>query len=152
MNAALLSILKHYPQIYLACHIDHVRKRSNASGLSDRDSSILSHLSQTTQVTASALARHVGVQPSTLSATLKRLQTLGYIDRSAEPSDRRVQRLKLTERGEIAMAAASVLDPDRVSALLALLRHRDRMRAVEGLALLAAAARQLAAQHPRKRR
>ena len=72
MNADTLSILKHYPQIYLACHIDHVRKRSNEYALSDRDSSILSHLSQSAQVTAAALARHIGVQPSTLSAALKR--------------------------------------------------------------------------------
>jgi DNA-binding MarR family transcriptional regulator len=152
MNADTLSILKHYPQVYLACHVDHVRKRSNEYELSDRDSSILSHLSQTTQITAADLARHIGVQPSTLSAALKRLQALGYIERNTEPGDRRVHRLTLTKRGEIAMAATSVLDPARVAALLARLSARDRACAIEGLALLAAAAKELHPQRSRKQR
>lgn len=152
MNAAVLSILKHYPQVYLACHIDHMRRRSNEYGLSDRDSSILSHLSQSARITGATLARHIGVQPSTLSAVLKRLQALGYIERDAEPNDRRRQWLRLTERGEIAMASTSVLDPARVIALLDRLNSRDRARAIEGLALLAGAARELSPQRQGKRR
>lgn len=150
MNADTLSILKHYPQIYLACHIDHVRKRSSAYALSDRDSSILSHLSQTAQITAATLARHIGVQPSTLSAALKRLQALGYIERELSPDDRRVHRLALTARGEIAMAATSVLDPARVTAMLARLSVGDRARVVAGLVLLAGAARELNPQRRSK--
>lgn len=143
MDDAILALLRNYPQIYLACHVDHVRARSNPHALSARDASLLSHLSHERGLAAAALARHMGVRPSTLSAALARLEKLDYIVRDVDPHDGRIHRLRLSARGEIAMTESSVLDPERAAALLALLLPDERARALEGLSLLARAAREL---------
>src|SRR5688500_8365101 len=90
-----------------------------------------------------ALAAHLGVAASTLSAAIARLERLGYITSSAPESDKRQRELRLTAKGAEAMASTSVLDVDRVRALLELLQPRERKAAVRGLALLAAAARKM---------
>jgi len=143
MNDDVLALLRYYPQIYLACHVDHVRARRNPHALSARDASLLTHLDREHGINAAALARHMGVRPSTLSAALARLERLGYIERDNDPADARVHRLRLSAQGEIAMAESSVLDPERAAALLARLRPDELERALEGLALLARAAREL---------
>jgi DNA-binding MarR family transcriptional regulator len=99
------AIQRYYPQIYFACHVDHVRKASTAHALSSHDSSVLSHFDETRPITPSALARHIGVGPSTFSAQLDRM---------------------------------------RVERLLARLSPGERLRAVEGMGLLAGAALQMA--------
>lgn len=141
MNKDVLQVLHCYPQVYLACHVDHVRKRSTEHELSSTDSSILAHLDRANSIAANELARHIGVRPSTLSAALKRLEGLRYIEREELPHDRRRKLLLLTERGQRAMAATSVLDAKQVQKLLDALGPVDRKRAVDGLALLARAAR-----------
>jgi DNA-binding MarR family transcriptional regulator len=140
MHSDVLSILKSYPKIYLACHVDHVRRRSTTFALSSSDSSLLVHLTSKQGTRASALAQHLGVRPSTLSASLKRLGALGYLRANVAPSDRRQKLLTLTRKGEAALVATSVLDPIRVRALLSEMNSGDRKLAVEGLALLAHAA------------
>jgi DNA-binding MarR family transcriptional regulator len=131
-----------YPQIYLACHGDHVRSRSTQFRLSARDSSILAHLSPDDPLTPTALAAHLGVSGSTLSAAVSKLEKLGYIKRTAIPEDRRSFALTLTRPGAKAMAATSVLDHRRVAEVLDKLSPSKRRRALEGLKLLADASRQ----------
>jgi DNA-binding MarR family transcriptional regulator len=137
------AIQRYYPQIYFACHVDHVRKASTAHALSSYDSGVLSHLDETRAITPSALARHIGVVPSTFSAQLERLVDLGYVARAKSGSDRRRWELRLTEKGSRALAATSVLDGRRVDRMLAHLSPLDRARAVEGMGLLAGAALQM---------
>ena len=52
------TVLRCYPQIYLSCHVAHRRAPAAPEGLSDRDSTVLAHLSEREPVTAAALARH----------------------------------------------------------------------------------------------
>jgi len=130
-----------YPQIYLACHVDHVRARSTQFRLSARDSSILAHLSPDDPLTPTELAAHLGVSGSTLSAAVAKMERLGYIKRRAILEDRRSFALTLTRQGARAMAATSVLDHVRVVEVLAELPPRKRRRALEGLQLLADASR-----------
>ena len=75
-----------------------------------------------------------------MSAAIKRLVRLGYIDQSRDPDDARTWQLRLTARGARAMRGSSVLDATRVRAMLAALTGDERRRALEGLALLAKAA------------
>jgi DNA-binding MarR family transcriptional regulator len=75
-----------------------------------------------------------------MTETIDRLEGLGYVARSRNG---RGTEIRLTPRGEEAMAAASILDAGRVGALLARLSPRELRRAIGGLALLAAAADRL---------
>src|SRR5579872_1554126 len=126
-----------YPQIYLACHKRHI--------LSARDSSILVHLSESVPVTPTELAAHLSVRGSTLSAAIQRLEKLGYLQRKRIHKDRRSVALTLTPHGARAMAETSVLDSERVAAVLARLSSSERTRALQGLELLAKAAKKLQA-------
>lgn len=143
IDAAVEAVQRGYPQIYLACHADHVKAKSTEFRLSGRDSSILSHLDIEKPQTASALAAHMGVRPSTFSAAINRLIALGYVARRANPADRRETQLTLSPHGAKAMAATSVLDAVRVTAMLKELNADELERAIEGLQLLAEAAKRL---------
>jgi MarR family transcriptional regulator, organic hydroperoxide resistance regulator len=141
---AVQEIQRYYPQIYLACHTRHIRAASTRYRLSAKDSSLLVHLSKTEPRTASELSVHMGIGASTISAAIRRLVGLGYLQRDRGRNDRRVASLTLTEEGAKAMAATSVLDGSRLAALLALLTHEERKRAVDGMRLLADASYRLA--------
>lgn len=142
-NRDVAAVQRYYPQIYLACHTRHQRRRSNAAQLTAQESGMLAHLSAEHPLRASDLARHLGVARSTLSATIKRLTALGYIARSRDRSDGRAAALLLSPHGVRAMQAGSVLETRRVTALLERLTSADRTRAIEGLALLARASAEL---------
>ena len=141
---AVRSVQTWYPQIYLACHADHKRPRTTRSGISPRDSSVLAHLDERSPSTAASLARHLGVGAPTLSAALKRLARLGYVSQSKDPNDARRTELRLTAAGARAMSESSVLEASRVQALLTRLAPAERARALDGLGLLARAAREMA--------
>jgi len=139
----VFEVQRLYPQIYLACHTDHVRAVSTKWRISSQDASILVHLDRKSGLSPRDLASHLGVAPSTLSAAIARLSELGYLTSSPSETDRRKRELRLTARGAEAIAATSVLDAERVKALLNKLELDERKAAVRGLSLLAQAARRL---------
>jgi len=139
----VFEVQRLYPQIYLACHTDHVRAVSTKWRISSQDASILVHLDRESGLSPRELASHLGVAPSTLSAAIARLAELGYLTSDPNQNDRRKRELRLTARGAEAIAATSVLDAERVKALLNKLKPDERKAAVRGLALLAQAARRL---------
>ena len=130
-----------YPQIYFACHTRHVRRASSATQLSATDSTLLAHLDEDDAVRPTALAKHLGVAASTLSAAITRLGALGYVVQRRDGKDGRAIDLLLSAKGAAAMQASSVLDSARVQRMLGRLSSADRKRALEGLALLGKAAR-----------
>ena len=139
----VFEVQRLYPQIYLACHTDHVRAQSTAFRISSQDASILVHLDRESGLSPRALADHLGVAPSTLSAALSRLAELGYLTNEPGKRDRRKREIRLTARGAEAIASTSVLNAERVRALLNKLKPEERKAAIGGLALLAKAARDL---------
>ena len=139
----VFEIQRLYPQIYVACHIGHVRAGSTKFSLSSNGASILAHLSLRKGTSPGTLASHLGVVPSTLSAAIKRLAQLGYLANTPKATDRRQRELWLTELGAEAMRSTSVLDASRVSQMLDKLQPSERKIAVRGLELLARAAKQL---------
>lgn len=144
MNDELVfEIQRLYPQIYIACHVGHVRAGSTKFSLSSNGASILAHLSLRKGTSPRSLASHLRVAPSTLSAAIKRLAQLGYLANTPRATDRRQRELWLTELGAEAMRSTSVLDAGRVAQLLEKLQPRERKIAVRGLELLARAASQL---------
>jgi len=139
----VFEIQRLYPQIFVACHNDHIRAASTGWRISSQDSSVLVHLDRNAGTRPSALAKHLGVAPSTLSATIARLEKLGYLSSTPHQSDRRRRELRLTARGGEAIAATSVLDGDRVRAMVKKLTPAELKAAVRGLGLLARAAREI---------
>ncbi|MCU0648423.1 MAG: MarR family winged helix-turn-helix transcriptional regulator [Gemmatimonadaceae bacterium] len=146
----VLHLLRAYPRIYHACHIGHARARPGSDALSNRESWILGHLDRDVPLTATALAAHLGVGASTMSAALAKLERLALIVRTPVDGNARERAIRLTDAGAEAMAAASILDADRVAALLARLTPADRVSALAGITLLADAARSLNTEHPNR--
>jgi DNA-binding MarR family transcriptional regulator len=139
----VFEVQRLYPQIYLACHADHVRAASTRWRISSQDASILVHLDRDSGLSPRTLAAHLGVAPSTLSASIARLAELGYLTSQPNETDRRKRELRLTARGADAISSTSVLNAERVQALLNKLKPDERKSALRGLALLAQAARRL---------
>ena len=131
-----------YPQIYFACHTRHIRRVSTPERLSATDSTLLAHLDEDQAVRPTGLARHLGLALSTLSAAIARLVDLGYVIQERDAGDRRAIGLKLSRKGAAAMQAGSVLESPRVKRMLSKLTNAERRRALDGLAILARAARQ----------
>ena len=129
-----------FPQVYLACHSRHQRKRSTEHALSQRDAAILAHLDATVAVPPSRLAGHLGIARSTLSEALKRLIALGYAKPAGE-SPRRTDYVMLTARGARAIRDTSVLETQRLRAALRELSARDLQAITTGMERLAAACR-----------
>ncbi len=126
-----------YPQIYLTCHTRHQRKRSTEHHLSQRDSTVLAHLSDSRWTQPSSLAAHLRVTRSTVSECLKRLEQLGFVvARTSRPG--RMTGAQLTPRGVRAVRDTSVLETSRLEAVLATASAKDRKIIGEGIARLAA--------------
>jgi DNA-binding MarR family transcriptional regulator len=134
------AVLHAYPRIYFACHVRHVRDPADGREVSAHQASILSHLDDVDPTMVGELAEHLGVTSSTMSLTLKRLEDAGYVRRDRDPSDRRVMNVRLTDAGVRVRDAQTVLDPERVAALLAMVGPLDRADALRGLRLMADAA------------
>ncbi|MEM6704364.1 MAG: MarR family transcriptional regulator [Acidobacteriota bacterium] len=143
LEQAAIAVLETYPQIYFVCHAKHDRRQNNADGLSRRDSQVLQHLDSEPPVRAGELARHLGIGSPALSAAIDRLEERGFAVRRAYAADRRQTEILLTAAGRTVKNSASVLDVDLVAELLERLTPAEQDRAVEGLALLARAAREI---------
>ena len=129
-----------FPQIYLACHTRHQRRRSAETRLSARDGSILSHLDEITPIAPGKLAKHLGIATSTLSEALKRLAALGYVSSPNGSSEsRRRATVVLSKKGAEAIRSTSVLETARLEAALRAVSPRERERIESGMTTLAAA-------------
>ena len=135
-------IQQAYPRIYHACHVDHAQA---PSGLSQRNVTILAHIDSAVPLTQTQLARHLGINKSTMSEAVKFLAAQGYVALEAD-ADLRAHRLTLTDSGRRAMGAGSVLDGGRLAALLATLDEEETRIAIAGLEMLARGCARLAQQ------
>jgi DNA-binding MarR family transcriptional regulator len=139
MNRDVLAVLVAYPQIWHACHSQHQRGTHSGHPLTEREASLLSHLSAFAPASPKRLAHHLGISAGTLSEAIEGLVQRGLVDRVRRQDDRRRQDLFVSARGERALVKGSVLDERRVLRALKRLSARERVRAVEGISLLAKA-------------
>jgi DNA-binding MarR family transcriptional regulator len=133
-------VIRVFPRIHYACRGQRPAESAGGAGLSPHQVRILSHLDPVDPVMVGELAEYMGVTSSTMSLNLTRLQRGGFIVRARDPDDRRVMNVRLSESGVRVRDASTMLDPERVAALLGHLGADDRSVAVRGLALLAGAA------------
>ncbi|HLK67289.1 MAG TPA: MarR family transcriptional regulator [Bryobacteraceae bacterium] len=139
------SVLRCYPQIYFACHPRHVRDQESGAILSAHQASVLDHLDDVESTSLFNLARHMGVTASTMSLTVDRLERGGYVTRERNAADKRRVDLRLTPSGVGVKRQQKVLEPDLVAAMLHHLDEARRRQALDGLELLAEAAREMVA-------
>lgn len=126
----------------------HVRDLgSRTKVLSAHQASILDHLDSVEPTTVHDLASHLGVTPSTMSLHLDKLESGGYVRRVRSRVDARRVELRLTPAGVRIKQQQKVLDPRLVDLMLEQLSEADRRKALDGLSLLAKAARELIASH-----
>ena len=131
VQEAVLRVQHAFPMIYHSCHQDHQNARTTKHRLSQRDSTILAHLSSTSPTGQKYLAKHLGLAKSTLSEALAWLLKCGYLIR--QPAEGKEINLLLTTLGEEAMSKSSVLEPERLTELFESLSRTDRTKAIEGL-------------------
>ncbi len=140
MDPIVLAIQQAFPRIYHACHVEHRRGKSSPWRLGDHHAAILAHLDPTRGTTARELCRHLRVGAPAMSASIFHLERSGLVQRSARRGRSAARGITLTAEGCRAVGAASVLDGDRLTTLVARLTPRQRLAAVAGLRLLADAA------------
>jgi DNA-binding MarR family transcriptional regulator len=133
-------VMTAYPRIWFACHRRHVRDPESGTLLSAHQAGILDHLDTVEATSLTALARHLGVTPGTMSVAVDRLQKHGYVRRTWDERDRRRVQLRLTDAGARVRSANSALDPALVEALLSRLTAEEQRAATSGLTILARAA------------
>lgn len=133
-------VLDAYPRIYFACHRRHVYDAEQQRLVSAHQASILDHLDAVETTVLSDLAKHMGVTASTMSLTIDRLESNGYVLRERDAADRRRVRVRLTDAGVRVRRANSVLDPVLVAQMLEQLPAAARREALRGLQTLARAA------------
>lgn len=133
-------LLRDYPKIFYACHTGHVRDPRTQRLVSAHQARILDHLDAREPTSLTNLARHMGVTASTMCIGIDRLLRAGYVLRSRDSRDQRRLLLRLSRAGVRVRDANSVLDPERVRAMLARLAPREREEALHGLQTLAEAA------------
>lgn len=129
-----------YPRIYMACHVEHIKKRSSKNQISARDAAILAHLSEPYFQSPKILAAHLNIAPSTLSESLHQLAALGMVAFKSEAQDARRTQFTVTQLGKQAIAQNSVLDAQKLDNLLATMPTADQQQVIKGLKLLADAA------------
>jgi DNA-binding MarR family transcriptional regulator len=89
------------------------------------------------------LAAHLGRPKSTTSVLVKDLERRGFVRRTRRADDERRLEIGLTATGQARVAAARLLDPDRLAAALRALSPAGRTQLLDGIEALARAAEQL---------
>lgn len=140
MNKTISQIQMLYPRIYMAAHVEHIKRRSSEAQVSARDASILAHLTERYFQSPKNLARHMNIAASTMSEALHHLVSLGYARFETDQNDARHTRFTCTQKGRDAIGDNSVLDGEKLANLLATMPLKDQEKVVEGLRLLADAA------------
>src|SRR5688500_9195647 len=112
LNAAIRMLMESYPRIYFACHRRHVPDPATRELLSAHQASILDHLDDVEPTSVTQLAKHMGVTPSTMSLSIDRLESRGYVARERDKHDARKVLVRLTRHGLRLKESKSVLDPD----------------------------------------
>jgi MarR family transcriptional regulator for hemolysin len=76
-------------------YLQRLEKRVGTLGLTLRQCRVLVHVSEHQGINQSQLAAAMNIDPMTLIRLLDPMQTAGWLERSKEPTDRRIRRLRL---------------------------------------------------------
>jgi DNA-binding MarR family transcriptional regulator len=130
-------LLDAYPTIFLACHRRHLREDQAGNALTEKQTSVLNHLHVERATTPSVLAEHLGVSRATVSVVVAKLVRRGYIQRGRSEVDGRNIGLWLTAAGVRVKEENTVLDPELVKAIFAMMPAAELQEALDGVEKLA---------------
>jgi DNA-binding MarR family transcriptional regulator len=113
-------------------------------GLTPRDWGALNVLDAEGAITQHALCTCIGMDPSSMVATIDELEAKGLVERRRHPSDRRAHALHLTEQGKQTLARGRQVARRAHDELLAPLDPEEREQLHQLLLRLAVATNQAA--------
>ena len=82
----------------------------------------------------SEISREVGLSPSSVTQISDRLERRGLIERELQDGDRRIRRLRLSDKGLRLMRSHERKQLQRISAALGKLSKSETRQMIEGLA------------------
>jgi MarR family transcriptional regulator, organic hydroperoxide resistance regulator len=138
-------LMEHYPRILQACQRKVVKDGHGAS-ITSHQARILDHLDDEVPRSLNSLASHMGVTPATMSIAVEKLVAKGFLTRERSKDDRRKILLRLTPEGSKLRETQTLLEPERVREMLALLPEAEQEAGVLGIVILARAADQYIAK------
>jgi DNA-binding MarR family transcriptional regulator len=115
----LISRIGFYAQRQFSARLD-------ALGLTPRMWGALNVLAADGMVTQQELGKSIGMDPSTVVATIDELESRGLVQRRRHPNDRRAHALYITEEGQHAVAGGRRLVSEAQDQLLAPLSAEER--------------------------
>lgn len=151
LDSRIRRLLDAYPTIFLACHRQHLREDESGKTITEHQASILDHLHATRPTTLSRLAEHMGVSRSTMSITVGKLKRSGYVLRKRAKNDGRSVHLTLTAAGARIKEQNTLLDPELMKAMFAMMTSAELEMALQGIERLAQAAKTLLRRRSRGR-
>jgi DNA-binding MarR family transcriptional regulator len=116
-------------------------ERIEELGLHPRGWGALNVLDAEGPITQHALCGCIGMDPSSMVATIDELEAAGLVERRRHPSDRRAHALHLTERGQQTLARGRRVAKQAQEELLAPLSATERQQLHDLLLRLALATR-----------
>ncbi len=126
-------------------------ERIESLGLNPRMWGALNVLDAEGAITQHALCQGIGIDPSSMVATIDELESKGLVERRRHPSDRRAHALHLTTQGRQTLTRGRELASRAQDELLAPLNEEEREQ-LHGLLLrLALASRDVSKEEPEPR-
>ena len=125
-----------------ATRLARLLRRQGDTGLSPSQLSALTSVENHGPMTLGALADHERVAPPTVTKVVGKLEELGLVVRRADPSDRRVARVSITDAGAALLGEVRQRKDVWLAARLAEMDEGLRSRLAEALDALDALTRQ----------
>ncbi|MET9469469.1 MarR family transcriptional regulator [Streptomyces sp. NPDC006544] len=124
-------------QLALGLLLRDMRMASVGSGVTLSQISVLKRLDHEGPATVTVLAQAEKIRPQSLNATVSSLQTSGYVERTAHPTDGRRKVIALTERGRRFVRERKEAGHGRLADLMAdRLTPAERRTVAEAIPLL----------------
>jgi DNA-binding MarR family transcriptional regulator len=92
-------VLRKWSETFMRHRIHDLIRFSKGTGLSMAQMSALFHLHRGNECGVSNIGEHLGVTNAAASQMIDRLVQNGLVERTEDPTDRRVKQLKLTDKG-----------------------------------------------------
>ncbi len=117
-------------------------------GIGPRDFLLMRFVAASEGQSQQALAERLGVPPSRMVALVDHLEEAGFVERRADPEDRRVRGLHLTRKGRSALERASKIAIDYETRLCAGINREEREQLIDLLQKLQESQTHLRGVHP----